>query len=133
MKRKFLVPLIAILIALPAITKAQGPVIYKDWEMIIESTTLMDISYRVIKCDTANQIHLLIFNENSIDQVAHFDLEITNTDNGEKYTKEINFSCTKATVYKALCESDATMDPLKINLPANFNPAGLTVKLTFKP
>lgn len=133
MKRKFLIPLIAILMSLPAITKAQSPVIYKDWEMIVESPTLMDVSYRVLKCETANQVHLMIFNENSIPQVAHFDLEITNTESGEKFTKEINFSCTKATVYKALCESDSSLDLLKINLPANFNPAGLTVKLTFKP
>lgn len=133
MKRKLLIALVAILMSLPALTKAQSPVIYKDWEMIIESPTLLDISYRVIKCDAANQVHLMVFNENSIDQTAHFELEFTNKDNGEKFSKEINFSCTKATVYKALCESDTAMDSLKINLPANFNPAGLTVKLTFKP
>lgn len=136
MKRKILYSLLIVMMALPALVKAQSPgnpVIYKDWEMIIESTTLLDVSFRVIKCDTANQIHLMIFNENTMSQTAHFDLEITNTDSGEKFTKEINFAATKATVHKALCDFDASLEALKFNIPANFNPGSLTVKLTFKP
>lgn len=101
--------------------------------MLIESPTLIDVSYRVIKCDAAAQIHLMVFNENTTDQTAHFDLEITNTDTGEKFTKEISFAAKKATVFKALCDSDASLDALKINLPDNYNPKALTLKLTFKP
>lgn len=136
MKQKIVYSLIALLLSLPALVNAQSqgnPVIYKDWEMLVETTNLLDVSYRVIKCDSANQIHLLIFNENVMDQNAHFDMEITNNDTGEKYTKEISFAATKATVYKAMCDSDASLDKLRFNIPANFNPNNLTVKISFKP
>ncbi len=135
MKRKFLYAVIAALVALPGLTKAQSPaepVIYSNWEMLIESTTLIDISYRVIKCETTPQVHLMIFNENSIDQTAHFEIEISNGTTGEKFTKEINFAAKKATVFKALCESDSSLDPLKINLPANYDPGAIKIKITFK-
>ncbi|KAF0242729.1 MAG: hypothetical protein FD136_97 [Chitinophagaceae bacterium] len=135
MKTSLLKLFIAVLLALPAMSNAQtpgNPVIYKDWEMIVESLTLIDVSYRSIKCVSTNQVHLMIFNENSKPQKALFDLEITDVATGEKFTKEINFDCATATVYKALCESETALDPLKINLPTNFNPSAITVKVTFK-
>ncbi len=136
MKRSILHSFIVLLLAIPAMTQAQGnasPVIYKDWNMVIESTTLIDVSYRIVKCTSVTQAHLMVFNENSVAQNAHFNIEFTNIASGEKFTKEINLACTKATIYKALCESDASLDVLKINLPANFNPMGISVKVTFKP
>lgn len=134
MKRTIIFTLFLMFLALPSLVNAQGsePVIYKNWEMLIETPKMLDISYRVIKCDTANQIHLMIFNENTIDQNAHFELEITDKDSGDKFIKEINFNTSKVTVYKALCE-DPSLDALKFNIPAGFNPNAITVKITFKP
>lgn len=113
--------------------KAQTePVVYKDWEMLIESNTLLDVSYRVVKCTSTPQIHLLIFNENVYDQTAAFDLEITDSSTGQKFTKSISFSTKKATVYKAMCDSDASLNALKFDLPAGYNPSTLSVKITLK-
>jgi len=124
-----------LLITAPSIVKAQtqsNPVIYKDWESLEESLTQIDVSFRVIKCTTIPQIHLLVFNENSTDQNAHFELEIINTSNGVSFKKEINYAATKATIYKAECDSDISLDKLKIDLPSNYDPSNIKVKITYK-
>ena len=135
MKRKVLLALIIMIMAAPAISYAQAPVapvIYKDWESLEESLTHIDVSYRVIKCASVNQIHLLVFNENITDQTAHFEIEITNKSNGLKFTKEISYAMLKATIYKAECDSDSSLDKLKIDLPSSYDPNDLTVKITYK-
>lgn len=128
----FIVCLFACSVAATELKAQSTPVVYKDWEMLIESNTLLDVSYRVIKCDATPQIHLLIFNENVFDQTAAFDLEITDVASGQKFVKSINFSAKKTTVYKALCDSDASLNALKFDLPSGYNPASLTVKITLK-
>ena len=136
MKRKILYSLIVMLLALPALVKAQAPaspVIYKEWTPFGEQGNEIEVEYRVIKCVDVNQIHLFLFNENNLDKNLQFSIEITNVDNNEKYTKEISFQATKFKMYKPLCDSDASLDALKINIPASFNPANLTLKITFKP
>lgn len=132
MKRKFLVPLIAILMALPAITKAQSPVIYKEWALLGESKTFLDVSYRIIKCTSVVQIHLNVFNESPNDQTATFDVEVTNNSDGLKFTKTITHSLKLATMYKADCDSDSSLEDLKIDLPNGYDPTNITTKITFK-
>lgn len=135
MKRKVLFALIIMIMAAPAISSAQAPaapVIYKDWESLKESLTQIDVSYRVIKCSAVTQIHLLVFNESTTDQNTHFEIEITNNSNGLKFTKEISYATLKATIYKAECDSDSSLDKLKIDLPSSYDPNDLTVKITYK-
>ena len=135
MKRKIVSYFIALLLAFPAIVHAQSPstpVIYKDWMSLEESLTQIDVSYRVIKCASVNQIHLLVFNENNTDQTAHFELEIINNSNGLKFIKEISYATIKTTIYKAECDSDTSFDKLKIDLPSSYDPNNLTVKITYK-
>ncbi len=135
MKRKFLIPLFAILMALPALTKAQSdgnPVIYKEWALLGESKTFLDVSYRIIKCTSVVQIHLNVFNESPKDQTANFDIEITNNNDGQKVTKSITYSLKMATMYKADCDSESSFDALKIDLPNGYDPTNITTKITFK-
>ncbi|MDP1843149.1 MAG: hypothetical protein Q8K64_06975 [Sediminibacterium sp.] len=135
MKTSLLKLFIAVLLALPAMSNAQtpiNPIVYKDWVMIDESPTMLDVSYRVIKCTSVNQIHLMVFNENNFDQTANFELEVTNTKDGLKFTKAYNFATQKATIYKADCDSEPALEKLKIDLPAGYDPTNLTVKITFK-
>jgi hypothetical protein len=135
MKRKMLYAFIALMLGLPGLIHAQTkpePVVYQDWITLEESLTLIDVSYRVIKCSNAIQIHLLVFNENNIDQTAHFELEIINNSNKVSFKKEINYATTKATIYKAECDSDNSLDKLKFELPSNFDPKNITVKITYK-
>lgn len=135
MKRKIIYSILVMVMALPTIMKAQSPstpVIYKEWALLGESKTQMDVSYRVIKCTTINQVHLFIFNENPADQTAIFDVEITNNSDGLKFTKSINYALKSAMMYKAECDSDASFDALKLDLPSSYDPTNLTVKITFK-
>ena len=106
--------------------------VYKDWSDHIESEKIVDVSYRIIKCNGVDQIHFLVFNENTIDQQVTFTVDIVNNVTGEKTAKEISFTATKSTVYKALCEQDTTLNYLKINLPVGYNPLQTTVTITFK-
>src|SRR5206468_1464015 len=101
-------------------TSSPAETIFKDWTMLGESQTQIDVSYRIIKCSTINQVHLFIFNENPTDQTAHFDVEIINTD-GQRFSREVTFAVTKANMYRATCNSDASLNALKIDLPANYN------------
>lgn len=135
MKRKILYSLLIVMMALPALVKAQSPgnpVIYKEWASLGESSTQMDVSYRVIKCTSVNQIHLQVFNENPNDQTAHFELEITNTADGQKFNKEIIFATKRAEMYTAECNSDTALNVLKLDLPSSYDPTNLTLKITFK-
>ena len=115
--------------------KAQSqsePVVYKGWTMLGESKTLVDVSYRIIKCGSTAQIHLSIFNENPKDQVTQFELEFTDATRVKKDPKAVSFSLKAAKIYKALCDSDTSLDTLKIDLPADLDPATVEVRITFK-
>lgn len=107
-------------------------VVYKNWDKLGESSNHIDVFARVIKCTNTAQVHLMVFNESSIDQVSKFSIEITNTADNQKTTKEVSFSTTKATIYKADCNSEAGMESLKIDLPAGYDPANVTIKVNFK-
>lgn len=109
------------------------PQVYKEWQMLDESKTMIDVSYRVLKCSETNQIHLMIFNENVIDQNAQFSLEVTDETSGQKLVKDFDFATTKATMYKADCSNNTLLSALKFALPSDYDPAKLSVKLTFKP
>ncbi len=136
MKRKFFYSFIVLMLALPSLSKAQSAdttVIYKEWALVGESKTFLDVSYRIIKCTNVNQVHLFIFNENPADQTANFEVEITNTSDGQKFTKDISFAAKKASMNKAECNSDSSLDSLKLDLPSAYDPTKITVKITFKP
>lgn len=107
-------------------------VVYKNWDKLGESSNHIDVFARVIKCTNTAQVHLMVFNESAIDQVSKFSIEITNTADNQKTTKEVSFSTTKATIYKADCNSDAAMESLKIDLPAGYDPSKVTITINFK-
>lgn len=136
MKCKMLYSLLVILLAFPTLVKAQSPsnpVVYKNWAVLVEKINLVDVSYRIVRCDTVNQIHFLIFNGSSVDKMTNFDFLVTNIATGDKYTGVVSFATSRATTYKALCDSDASLNQLKINLPTNFDPNNITVAIILKP
>lgn len=137
MKKKIFYSFIVILLALPALVKAQmvpvNPTIYKEWFLLGESSTQLDVSARILKCTSTNQVHLQIFNENPNNQTAHFDIEIKNNADGVKFITEISFAAQKAAIHTANCTSDASLEALKINLPATYDPTNITIKIIFKP
>lgn len=109
-----------------------NPVIYKDWTVLGESKTQIDVSYRVLKCTTVPQVHLFLFNENPNEQTADFELEIIDGVTEKKVVKHIVFKLEKGGISQANCESDASLNALKINLPDGYDPLTVSFKLTFK-
>ena len=106
--------------------------VYKNWDKIGESNNHIDVFARVIKCTSANQVHLMVFNESAIDQVSKFVIEVTNPATQQKFTKEVSFSTVKASIYKAECNSDASTNALKIDLPEGYDPAQVKIAIEFK-
>lgn len=136
MKRNFLFPFVFLLMTLPALVNAQtspDPVIYQDWKFLGENPQQIEIEYRIIKCSDTPQVHLFIFNENGVDKTVQLSIEITNKDDNQKVTSDFTFLAGRMKMYKALCDSDASLESLKINVPTGYNPANLSVKITFKP
>ena len=136
MKRKFLYSFVILLLTLPCLVNAQSspePVIYQDWKFLGENPQQLEIEYRIIKCTDTPQLHLFIFNENIVDKTVQLLVEITNKDDNQKVTLEVTFLADKMKMYKALCDSDTSLDALKLNIPIGYNPANLSVKITFKP
>lgn len=109
-----------------------NPIIYKDWTVLGESKTQIDVSYRVLKCSTVPQVHLFLFNENPKEQTADFEIEITDSTTDKKLVKHIVFKLDIGAISQASCESSTTLDTLKIDLPAGFNPLTVSLKITFK-
>lgn len=106
--------------------------VYKNWDKIGESNNHIDVFARVIKCTSAIQVHLMVFNESAIDQVSKFVIEVTNPATQQKFTKEVSFSTIKASIYKAECNSDASTNALKIDLPEGYDPAQVKIAIEFK-
>ncbi len=106
--------------------------VYKNWDKIGESNNHIDVFARVIKCTSVNQVHLMVFNESAIDQVSKFVIEVTNPATQQKFTKEVSFSTVKASIYKAECNSDASTNALKIDLPEGYDPAQVKIAIEFK-
>lgn len=106
--------------------------VIKDWQMVAESKTMIDVSYRIIKCGTTTQIHLLVFNENNMDQTADFDVVVTGALEEQTFTKNVKLSTQKATIYKAVCAQDESTKVLKIDVPQGYDASKLLVKVNFK-
>ena len=108
-------------------------IVYKDWQMLGESNDHIDVSARIAKCgNNAAQVHLFIFNESTSNQTTKFSIEITNLADGKKFTKEVTYATERAKIYKALCDSDAAMNALKITLPSGYDPSNLEIDIAFK-
>jgi len=107
-------------------------VVYKNWDKLGESSNHVDVFARVIKCTSVSQVHLMIFNESSVDQVSKFVIEVTNPATQQKFTKEVSYSTVKAAIYKAECNSDASTNALKIDLPEGYDPAQVKIAIEFK-
>ena len=133
MKTSLLKLFITVLIALPSVSNAQmqsnSATIYQPWTKLGESSTMMDVSGQVIRChpDSSAQLHLNVFNENSIDQLAHFTIRITNPLSQDQVTKEVSRSMEKYKMALANCEDNNYPD-LRINIPLGWDPS--TVKIT---
>ena len=126
--------LLTVSFAFPFLVFAQlnsSEVVYKEWSMLGESNTHVDVFYRVIKCTSTNQIHLFVFNESPKDQTASFVVDIANA-SGKKLSRTITLPLAKAGMYRATCEDNKSLKALKLDLPKEYEPGSFTVKISFK-
>lgn len=107
------------------------PVVYKNWLILGESSSHLDVSYRVVKCDGVNKVELKVISENNTNAVLHCTVTITNPLNGEKITREINMNVVSFQTLAPSCGAGNPQPDLKIDLPASFDPTNLTTTIKF--
>lgn len=141
MKRKILYSLIVMLLALPALVKAQAPspspspstpLIYKDWKRVIETADHTEISTRVIRCNlmTPNQVHILLFNEAGVAKVVNFKVQITNKIDNKTFSKKITFNTAPYQMVFTDCSDNPVFSTFRIDLPNDYNPQNLDIVIT---
>ena len=135
LKCKLFISISFLTLALPVSIKAQNtPIIYQNWKMIGESPTNYEVSALILRChpDSVAQVHIELFNEGIGAQTAHFNLTITSPSNNENIQREISYSMAQGDMIKPLCENN-NHPLLRINFPANWDPAAVIFTLTFIP
>ncbi len=107
--------------------------IYKEWVMLGESATHVDVSCRIVKCGltTPNQIHLSVFNESASAQTTNMTIVVKNNATNTTFSTQISYTSAVAALVKADCSSSTSTNSLKIDLPAGYDPNNLTVTITF--
>ncbi len=106
---------------------------YKGWLFVGESKNHVDVSARIVKCSEASaaQVHLFIFNEGSESNDIRFSITVTDVESSKSFTTDINHKVERAMMLRALCDNDKSLNDLKINLPAGYNPNNLTISINF--
>jgi len=134
--KKFVFALITVLSMtnLMAQTNPNNETIYKEWELIGESESMIEVSARVLKCNSQSvaQMHVEIFNESSNDQTAHFKITLTNPATNAQEVHTISLAVVKGAIVKPNCENN-DFSGLRINIPSNWDPAKVKIALTFIP
>lgn len=135
--RKLLFAFVVLFATLQVSSQSNTPtneIVYKEWELIGESESMIEVSARVLKCNpqSATQLHLEIFNESSNDQTAHFKITLTNPDTNAQEVHTISLAVVKGAIVKPNCENN-DLPGLRINIPTNWDPATVKIALTFIP
>ena len=107
--------------------------VYKDWLRVGESSSHVDVSARIVKCSATspNEVQMHIFNEGSESSSISFVVTVVNNDTNESFNTTISHSVSKATMVKATCDNDETLNGLKFALPASYNPSNIIISVTF--
>lgn len=112
---------------------AQGSVFYSDWIVLEESSRMLDVSYRVLKCPGANadQIYLNLFNENKDVTTTSFELEVTDVQSGnsKKYLIS-NYQIDFGSMHIPDCANNDYAE-LRLDLPTGFDPENITVEIYY--
>jgi hypothetical protein len=107
------------------------PVVYKNWLILGESNSHLDVSSRVVRCDAVNKVELKVISENNTNAVLHCTVTITNPKNGEKLTREINMAVTSFQTLAPSCGAGNPLPDLKIDLPESFDPMNIMTTIIF--
>jgi len=137
MKKKFRFLLATVIIIIFCLSKTDisaqtsMPIIYKDWTVLDESKSRVEVSYRILKCNAINQIHLSVNNKNISDQAVIFSIQVIDNLNKLSFSKQVMQVSEHLKTNKAECGNDNIVDALKIDLPDTYEPNNLTVIAKF--
>jgi hypothetical protein len=107
------------------------PVVYKNWLILGESRTHLDVTYRIVRCDGINKAELKITSENNVDTVLRCTVNIINLSTGDKVVKEINLPVASFSILSPGCGATNPFPDLAIILPASFDPGNITATIIF--
>lgn len=127
---------IILLLALNAqdLRAQDGPEVIQEWEHIAERSTLVDIMTRVVKCtpQASAQVHVMVFNENSMDQTVTFTVKISDTKSNKSVEQTIeNYAISLATMHQPDC-GNSDYANLKLDIPDGYDLKALKITATFK-
>jgi len=113
---------------------AQTPVIHQDWTSFEESSKFLDVAYCIVQCTPTSKalIHLELMNENH--NVTHTTFVLHIKDVGTGQTKDVtvsNYNIPYMHIHRPEC-TNADYQDLRIEVPSGFNPADLTLEITYK-
>lgn len=106
------------------------PLIMKDWQMLGESLSHIDVSYRIVNCNDKSQVHLKLLSESDKNETISFDIGITNKLDGKSLSKSFTVAINSMQKVQATC-LNADGD-LAIVLPESYYVMNLDVTITFK-
>jgi hypothetical protein len=115
-------------------TGALAQTVIKGWTFAAESSNHVDVSYSVVKCSPTSsaELHLQIFNEKPTADTAKLNVVIADATSTQSFTTSVTMPLGLAELVSADCASTA-LSNLKIAVPAAYDPATLTVTITFIP
>lgn len=105
-------------------------IVYSDWQLSGESASRIAVSYRVVKCDSVNEVQLKLVNNVDVDQNINIHLVIISNATGDQITKDLSISLLKLQHMMGDC-FDTNSFGLRIDLPVLYNPTDLKITTSF--
>ena len=106
-------------------------IVLRNWQILGESSQHMDVSSRLVRCDSVNQLQLKVFNESNADQSITFQVTVTNSLTNENIIRNITVFVLKLQELAPACTGNNQLPELKIELPGSFNPLAISAIIIF--
>jgi len=109
------------------------PEVLKDWSRLEESATLVDVSYKVVRCSAGGPASVLlqIFNEGGMVSNIGFSLSITDLTTGSVTSHSIqSVAAPFAQIITGTCDG-ADQPLLKFDLPSGFDGANVSIVISY--
>jgi hypothetical protein len=128
--RKILISFLSMLLSLSLFAQANDETVYKDWQANAESKNEIQVSYRLVKCQGVNQVHLKLVSSSAANQLMEFTVTVSNSET-ESIIKNVSYTVSNGSEIAASC-SAISLGALKVDMPGGYDPSKVSVKITFK-
>jgi hypothetical protein len=133
-RRLFMVLPIVVVLHMASSLGASAQTSIKGWTSGGESAAHIDVTYQIVKCSSTGnaELHLQLFNEKTAADTAKLNVLIADAALGQSFTTPVTKSLGVMEMLTAECGSTA-LSNFKIAIPAAYDPAAVTVTITFIP